>query len=55
MPVTDTITVDGWLATLVEAGVIPMPGRDLAPEGVLPDMLALPSNVLVLRGHGRVL
>jgi glyoxylase-like metal-dependent hydrolase (beta-lactamase superfamily II) len=55
MPVTDAITVDGWLATLVEAGVIPMPGRQLAPDGVLPNMLALPSNVLVLRGHGRVL
>ncbi len=54
MPVTDTISVDGWLATVVEAGVLPMPGAKLAPEGVLPETLALPSNVLLLRGHGRV-
>jgi glyoxylase-like metal-dependent hydrolase (beta-lactamase superfamily II) len=55
MTVTNTITVDGWLATLVEAGALPMPGAHLAPAGVLADVLALPSNVLLLRGHGRVL
>jgi glyoxylase-like metal-dependent hydrolase (beta-lactamase superfamily II) len=55
MTITDTITADGWLATVIEAGALPMPGPSLAPAGTLADMLALPSNVLLLRGHGRVM
>lgn len=43
----------GWRATLVQAGVLPMRGRWLAPDGSLPDRIDVPSNVLVLEGHGR--
>jgi glyoxylase-like metal-dependent hydrolase (beta-lactamase superfamily II) len=54
MDVTREITCDGWTATLVEAGTIPLDGTDLAPTGV-PDVVTVPSNVLLLRGHGQVI
>ncbi|MGN6378169.1 MAG: MBL fold metallo-hydrolase [Gaiellales bacterium] len=54
MSVTREITTDGWTATLVEAGTIPLDGTDLAPTG-MPEKVTVPSNVLLLRGHGRVL
>jgi glyoxylase-like metal-dependent hydrolase (beta-lactamase superfamily II) len=50
---TDTIQDAGWEATLIRAGTIPMPGKLLAPFGILPEVVDLPSNVLLLRGHGR--
>ena len=52
---SDTVTTNGWTATLVEAGILPMAGRMLAPAGQLPEHLDVPSNVLVLRGHGRTI
>jgi glyoxylase-like metal-dependent hydrolase (beta-lactamase superfamily II) len=54
MDVTREITCDGWTATLVEAGTIPLDGTDLAPTG-MPDVVTVPSNVLLLRGHGQVI
>jgi len=52
---SETISTGGWTATLIQAGTLPMDGTDLAPPGALPDTLSVPSNVLVLRGHGRTL
>ena len=52
---SETISTSGWTATLIQAGTLPMDGTDLAPPGALPDTLSVPSNVLVLRGHGRTL
>jgi glyoxylase-like metal-dependent hydrolase (beta-lactamase superfamily II) len=52
---SETISTDGWRATLIQAGGLPMDGTDLAPAGELPATLEVPSNVLVLRGHGRTL
>jgi glyoxylase-like metal-dependent hydrolase (beta-lactamase superfamily II) len=54
MDVTREITTDGWTATLVEAGTIPLDGTDIAPKG-MPDVVTVPSNVLLLRGHGQVI
>ncbi len=51
----NTVHDAGWEATLVRAGTIPMPGKLLAPSGVLPEVVDLPSSVLLLRGHGRTL
>jgi glyoxylase-like metal-dependent hydrolase (beta-lactamase superfamily II) len=45
----------GWRATLVEVGTLPMEGSWLAPDGSLPDRVDVPSNVLVLEGHGRTI
>jgi glyoxylase-like metal-dependent hydrolase (beta-lactamase superfamily II) len=52
---SETISSGGWQATLVQAGTLPMEGTDLAPAGQLPKTLDVPSNVLVLRGHGRTI
>ena len=52
---TDTITSDGWTATLVAAGTIPLPGTALGPAGSMPAQVTVPSNVLLLRGHGQVI
>jgi glyoxylase-like metal-dependent hydrolase (beta-lactamase superfamily II) len=52
---TETITSDGWTATLVEAGTIPLPGTALGPPGSMPEQVTVPSNVLLLRGHGQVI
>lgn len=52
---TDTITSDGWTATLVAAGTIPLPGTALGPPGSMPAQVTVPSNVLLLRGHGQVI
>ncbi len=52
---TQTITCDGWTATLVEAGTIPLDGTDLGPAGTMPERVVVPSNVLLLRGHDRVI
>ena len=52
---TATVESGGWLATLAEAGTLPMRGSWLAPAGRLPDTVEVPSNVLLLRGHGRTI
>ena len=52
---SDAISTGGWTATLIQAGTLPMDGTDLAPAGALPETLAVPSNVLVLQGHGRTI
>jgi glyoxylase-like metal-dependent hydrolase (beta-lactamase superfamily II) len=52
---SETISTGGWQATLIQAGTLPMDGTDLAPGGELPPTLDVPSNVLVLRGHGRTI
>lgn len=45
----------GWRVDLLEAGTIPMPDGILAPAAELTTGGILPSNVLLLRGHGRTL
>ncbi|HEU0194715.1 MAG TPA: MBL fold metallo-hydrolase, partial [Gaiellales bacterium] len=52
---SDTISTGGWTATLIAAGTLPLEGADLAPAGALPEVLSVPSNVLVLQGHGRTI
>ncbi len=52
---SDAVSTGGWTATLIQAGTLPMDGTDLAPAGALPETLAVPSNVLVLQGHGRTI
>ena len=44
---------DGWTATLIEAGKLPIEPGDIAPEGVFSGTVWAPVNVLLLRGHGR--
>ncbi|HST25178.1 MAG TPA: MBL fold metallo-hydrolase [Gaiellaceae bacterium] len=44
---------NGWEATLLEAGMLPIEPTDIAPEGVFPGTVWAPINVLLLRGHGR--
>jgi glyoxylase-like metal-dependent hydrolase (beta-lactamase superfamily II) len=43
----------GWTAELLVAGSIPLPDGSLAPPGEL-GAITVVSNVLLLRGHGRV-
>ena len=42
----------GWQPTLIQVGTLPMKPELLAPEGELDGMVDVPSNVLLLRGHG---
>ena len=44
-----------WRATLIRAGTLPMRGEWLEPGGTLPERVDIPSNVLVLEGHGRTI
>ena len=43
----------GWQPTLIQVGTLPMAPELLAPEGELEGMVDVPSNVLLLRGHGQ--
>ena len=43
----------GWQPTLIQVGTLPMKPELLAPEGELVGMVDVPSNVLLLRGHGQ--
>ena len=45
-------TTAGWQPTLVTVGRLPMKPSYLAPAGAFEDDVDLPSNVLLLRGHG---
>jgi glyoxylase-like metal-dependent hydrolase (beta-lactamase superfamily II) len=45
----------GWNLDLLEAGTVPMPGGMLGPADELGQDELLPSNVLLLRGHGTTL
>lgn len=51
----ELLEASGWAVSLLEAGTLPIAGTDLAPEGVLPDVLVAPVNALLLRGHGRAI
>ncbi|MDX6496020.1 MAG: hypothetical protein QOE17_2006, partial [Gaiellales bacterium] len=42
----------GWRPVLLTAGVLPMEGRMLGPEGAFEDTVDVPSNVMLLRGSG---
>jgi glyoxylase-like metal-dependent hydrolase (beta-lactamase superfamily II) len=44
---------EGWTATLIEAGKLPIEPGDIAPGGVFSGRVWAPVNVLLLRGHGR--
>lgn len=43
----------GWQPTLIQVGSLPMAPELLAPEGELEGVVDVPSNVLLLRGHGQ--
>ena len=43
----------GWQIELVEVGMVPIPGKYMGPPGEFPETLDAPTNVVVLRGHGR--
>jgi glyoxylase-like metal-dependent hydrolase (beta-lactamase superfamily II) len=43
----------GWQPVLIQVGTLPMTPELLAPEGELEGMVDVPSNVLLLRGHGQ--
>lgn len=49
---TELPEAGGWQPTLIEVGTLPMTPDLLAPEGELEGMVDVPSNVLLLRGHG---
>jgi glyoxylase-like metal-dependent hydrolase (beta-lactamase superfamily II) len=42
----------GWSPVLLTAGWLPMSANLLAPDGVFDGTVDVPSNVLLLRGHG---
>ena len=50
-----SLVADGWTVSLIEAGMLPVEGADLAPEGVLSGVIPTPVNALLLRGHGRTI
>lgn len=50
---TELPEVAGWQPTLIQVGTLPMSPDLLAPEGELEGMVDVPSNVLLLRGHGQ--
>ena len=46
------LQVEGWEIALLEVSELQMPGTDIAPAGVLGELVDLPTNALLLRGHG---
>jgi glyoxylase-like metal-dependent hydrolase (beta-lactamase superfamily II) len=50
----DARGVGGWEPTLLEVGVLRMPGTDMAPEGVLDEVVDVPTNVLLLCRAGTI-
>ena len=42
----------GWRPVLLTAGVLPMEAHMLGPEGAFEGTVDVPSNVMLLRGHG---
>jgi glyoxylase-like metal-dependent hydrolase (beta-lactamase superfamily II) len=51
--VTELSPAAGWHPALVNVGRLPMKPEYLGPPGAFADVVALPSNVLILRGGGR--
>lgn len=43
----------GWRIELVEVGTVPIEGRYMGPPGTFPKTFEAPTNIVVLRGHGR--
>jgi glyoxylase-like metal-dependent hydrolase (beta-lactamase superfamily II) len=43
----------GWKIELVEVGMVPIEGKYMGPPRTFPETFEAPTNVLVLRGHGR--
>jgi glyoxylase-like metal-dependent hydrolase (beta-lactamase superfamily II) len=50
--VTPLRSVAGWLPELIEVSRLQIPGEDMAPAGVLGEHVEVPTNVLLLTGHG---
>src|SRR6476646_7613030 len=48
-----SLAAGGWTVSVIEAGMLPVEGTALAPQGVLSGAIPTPVNVLLLRGHGR--
>jgi glyoxylase-like metal-dependent hydrolase (beta-lactamase superfamily II) len=43
----------GWQIDLVEVGTVPIDGKYMGPPGTFPETFEAPTNIVVLRGHGR--
>ena len=50
MPCTQS---GGWQIELVEVGAVPIEGKYMGPLGTFPETFDAPTNVVVLRSHGR--